>query len=74
MDVEISAHMEVVGVDDGHVGTVSRVEGSKIRLARSIERAGREHFVPIDWIDHVDDKVHLRKSARDAMREWRSAA
>jgi hypothetical protein len=74
MAVEISAHMEVVGIDDGHVGTVRRVEGSRIRLAKSVERAGSEHFVPVDWIKHVDDKVHLRKTASDAMREWRAAA
>ena len=70
----ISLHMEVVGVDDGHVGTVDGVEGSSIRLAKSIERTGKEHFVPIDWIDHVDDKVHLCKTAYNAMRQWQSAA
>ena len=33
-----SAHfMEVVGVDDGHVGTVRGRQGASIRLSRSVE-------------------------------------
>jgi hypothetical protein len=70
----ISLHMQVVGVDNGHVGTVDGVQGSSIRLAKSVERTGKEHFVPIDWIDFVDDKVHLRNTAHNAMQQWQSAA
>jgi hypothetical protein len=74
MFANISTHMEVVGVDDGHVGTIDTVEGFSIKLAKSIEPSGREHFVPLDWIDHVDDKVHLSMTARDVIRHWRTAA
>jgi hypothetical protein len=29
------------------------------------------HFIPLDWVDHVDSHVHLKKSSHDAKREWK---
>ena len=70
----IREHMEVMGSDGKHVGTVDHLEGSdRIKLTRSDEAAGgKHHFIPVDWVDHVDARVHLNCSSRDAMSRWQS--
>ncbi len=72
----IKEHMEVIGADGEHVGTVDHVEGTdKIKLAKTDPKAnGKHHFIPAGWIDHVDSHVHLNKSAKDAFAQWQAAA
>ncbi len=60
---DVAKHMEVVGSDGGHVGTVDHVEGDRIKLARKDQRDGDHHFLPISAIARVDDKVHLSSTA-----------
>ena len=73
---DIREHMEVLGSDGKHVGTVDHMEGaSRIKLTRSDASAGgKHHFIPLDWVDHVDEHVHLNKSGDDAMKQWQEAA
>ena len=70
----ISEHMEVVGSDGAMVGTVDHVEGSEIKLTKGSDKSGQHHFIPLDWIASVDDKVRLSKVARDVKTQWRAAA
>jgi hypothetical protein len=70
----ISQHMEVVGSDGAMVGTVDHVEGSEIKLTKGSDKSGQHHFIPLDWIASVDDKVRLSKVARDVKTQWRAAA
>lgn len=70
MDAQkIKEHMEVLGSDGQHVGTVDHLAGSdKIKLTKSDAKSGgQHHFIPVDWVDKVDDKVRLKKSAKDAV-------
>lgn len=70
---EIQEHMEVLGSDGQHVGVVDHLEDDgRIKLTKNDPKAeGMHHFIPEDWIDHVDEHVHLNKSSHDAMREWK---
>lgn len=72
----IREHMEVVGSDGAHVGTVDHLEGdNRIKLAKTDPAAGgQHHFIAADWVASVDNKVHLKKSAKDAKAQWQSAA
>ena len=71
----IREHMEVVGSDGQHVGTVDHLEGETIKLTRGDPNAnGQHHYVPVGWVERVDDTVHLNKPARDAMMEWQGVA
>jgi hypothetical protein len=74
--LDIQEHMEVVGSDDKHVGTVDHKEGNdRIILNKDDPKAGgREHLISIDWVDYVDRKVHLNKPSQKAMSEWQAAA
>lgn len=73
---KIKEHMEVCGSDGKHVGTVDCLkDADKIVLAKSDPASGgTHHIIPADWVDTVDDKVRLNKSARDAMAQWQAAA
>lgn len=77
VDVQhIKEHMEVCGSDGGHVGVVDRLFGAKkIKLTKSDpESGGEHHIIPVDWVEKVDDKVRLKKPAKDAMAQWQTAA
>jgi hypothetical protein len=69
---DIREHMEVLGSDGHHIGTVDHMEGSdRIKLTKSDPVAkGKHHFIPLAWVDHVDAQVHLKKSSQDAMTQW----
>jgi hypothetical protein len=68
----IREHMEVLGSDGQHVGTVDHVEGSdRIKLTKTDPKSGGEHhFIQADWIDHIDQHVHLNKKSSEVMSMW----
>ena len=74
--LDIQDHMEVVGSDDKHVGTVDHMEGpERILLTKDDPAAGgKHHTIAIDWVGYVDSKVHLNMPYTTAMREWQTAA
>ena len=69
---QIKDQMDVVGSDGMHVGTVDHMEGQdRIKLTRSDPDAGSQHhYIPMGWVDHVDDQVHLSMTAKDAKAKW----
>lgn len=69
---QIAEHMEVIGADGRHVGTVDKVEGSTIELTKSDPAArGTHHAIPYAWVDTIaDGKLRLKKSASEAMAAW----
>ena len=60
---DIREHMEVIGADGAHVGTVDRVEGNRIKLIRPDSGIGHEqhhHFIPKGLVAEVEgDRVRL---------------
>ena len=68
----VTEHMEVLGSDGSHIGTVDKVRGDRILLTKSDSDAGgHHHSIPSRWIQSVDDKVTLRKTADEAKAHWR---
>jgi len=69
---QIQEHMEVLGSDGMHIGTVDHLEGkNRIKLTKKdLSAGGKHHFIPVDWVDHVDDKVHLAKTGQEAVAQW----
>ena len=72
---KITAHMEVRSSDGLHVGTVDHLDGDAgIKLTRTDPSAhGRHHHLPVAWIDHVDEHVHLTATAADVRALWEDA-
>ena len=60
---DIREHMEVIGADGVHLGTVDRVEESRIKLIRADSGVGHEqhhHFIPKGLVAEVEgDRVRL---------------
>lgn len=64
----IREHMPVVCSDGGQFGTVDRVEDSSIKLTK--DDKGKHHWIPTDWVTAVDDKVHVDRPGKQAMKQW----
>ncbi len=71
----IKEHMEVLGSDGKHVGTVDHLDtGNRIKLTRTDPKAGgKHHFISADLVDHVDAHVHLNKSSDETFKMWEAA-
>lgn len=69
---QVREHMDVVGSDGEHVGTVDKVTHDRIILTRNDANAGgHHHSIPCSWIQSVDERVTIDRSADDARRQWR---
>jgi hypothetical protein len=70
---QIREHMEVLGTDGEHVGTVDKVAGDRIILAKSDpESGGAHHSLSCSDIDRIEDnRVILDCKADEARRRWR---
>ena len=70
---DVREHMEVVGSDEEHVGTVDRVAGDRIILAKTDPEAGGvHHSLMCTSIDRVEgDKLFLDVPAEQAKQRWR---
>ncbi len=67
----IKAHMEVIGADGVHVGTVDAVEGDRIKLTKQDSGSGHHghhHYLSIGLVAGVEgDKVRLAASGANAI-------
>ncbi len=67
--------MQVLGSDGGMIGKVDGVEGKVFKLQRAPELGGGEHhFVPLHWVERVDDHVHLNVPAATARDRYGTEA
>jgi hypothetical protein len=69
---DIKEHMEVIGADGVHVGTVDKIEGNRIKLTKkdSGEGAhkGHHHYIEKGLVAGVEgDKVRLSANAAVAV-------
>ncbi len=66
MHEQIREHMDVIGADGVHVGTVDRLDGDRIKLTKadagSGGHQGHHHFIPVGLVASVDDDT-VRLSA-----------
>ncbi|WP_300973466.1 DUF2171 domain-containing protein [Sphingomonas sp. LHG3406-1] len=64
---QIREHMEVIGADGVHLGTVDRVEGERIKLVKADSGAthtDHHHYLPGGLIAEVEgDQVRLSANA-----------
>jgi hypothetical protein len=68
---QIQEHMDVICSCGTRLGKVDRVDGDMIKLAKNDPASGGvHHWVPLSWVDHVDDHVHLNKNSVEAKEEW----
>ena len=64
----IKDHMDVIGADGVHVGTVDHVDGDRIKLTKASSgegsHEGHHHFISLGLVAEVEgDKVRLSANA-----------
>jgi hypothetical protein len=69
---KVDEHMDVVGSDGEHVGTVDKVRGDRIILTKNdADAGGHHHSIPCSWLQSVEGKVTLARTAAEAKAAWR---
>ena len=67
----IKQHMEVIGADGVHIGTVDRVDGGRIKLTKKDSGQGHHdhhHFIDLGLVADVEgQKVRLSAKAAVAV-------
>ena len=69
---QIKEHMDVISSDRKTVGKVDHMDGAdKIKLTKASSPDGQHHhFIPVGWIDHIDQHVHLNKTGAEVTSHW----
>jgi len=65
---QIREHMEVIGADGVHVGTVDHIDGNRIKLTKADSgqgsHQGHHHYISLGLVAEVEgDKVRLSANA-----------
>ena len=67
---DVREHMEIIGADGVHVGTVDKVEGNRIKMTKqdSGSHQGHHHYIPGGLIAGIDgNQVRLSANADNAI-------
>jgi hypothetical protein len=72
LKIRIKPHMEVIGADGVHIGTVDRVEGGRIKLAKADSgeghHRGHHHFIDLGLVADIEgERVRLSANAAVAV-------
>ena len=65
---KIKEHMAVVCSNGDQFATVDHMDGAYVKLTK--DQQGQHHWIPTSWVTRVDDKVHVDRPGRQAMKEW----
>lgn len=66
---QIKDHMNVIGADGVHLGTVDRVEGDRIKLTKadSGSHGGHHHYISVGLIAGIEgDQIRLSANGANA--------
>ena len=70
---QIQEHMEVIGADGVHVGTVDHIDGDRIKLTKNDSPQGpdgegaKHHYISLGLVAEVEDnKVRLSATGANA--------
>ena len=67
---KVREHMEIVGADGAHIGTVDRVEGNRIKMTKpdSGSHGDHHHYIPGGLVSGIEgNKVRLSANADNAI-------
>jgi hypothetical protein len=69
---QIKEHTDVISFDRKNLGKADHLDGTdKIKLTKQSAPDGQHHhFIPLSWVEHVDQHVHLNKTGSDVTSHW----
>ncbi|MFO0614116.1 MAG: DUF2171 domain-containing protein [Polyangiaceae bacterium] len=66
---QIKPYVPIVCSEGGQFAVVDHVEGTtNIKVAK--DERGVHHYIPLSWVTYVDEKVHVDRPGKQAMRDW----
>ena len=70
---QIKEHMDVISSVRKLGGMVDQLDvPDRIRLTKQSSPAGdHHHVIPLAWVDHVDQHVHLNRTGAEVTAQWR---
>lgn len=75
---DIREHMEIIGADGAHVGTVDKVEGGRIKLTKTDSgegsHEGHHHYISANYIADIEDGAVRLSANADVAVEQESEA
>jgi hypothetical protein len=72
--LNIREHMEIIGSCGNKLGSVDHVKGRVIKLAKTDSVDGDEHFIPLAWVERIDQCVHLNKKCHEVIPQQMRAS
>lgn len=68
----IREHMEVIGANGGHIGTVDHIDGGRIKLTKNDRGSGgMHHYLPVTLVADVEgDKVRMSFNGELVEQFW----
>ena len=71
----IREHMEVIGADGGHIGTVDHVLGDRIKLTRTDRGSdGHHHLLPLGMVADVEGEQVRMSFNSDLLSQFETPA
>ena len=65
---KVAEHMNVIGADGVHLGTVDHVKGDRIQLTKNDSGDGKHHYISGGLVAEVEgDTVRLSATAANAL-------
>lgn len=69
---QIKEHMEVIGADGAHVGTVDHLDGDRIKLTKKDSgqggHEGHHHYISLGLVAEIEgDKLRLSATGANAV-------
>ena len=66
---QIKPDMAVLCSQHGEFATVDHMQGpATIKLKK--DKAGVHHYIPLAWVQTVDNELHIDRPGAQAMKEW----
>ncbi len=71
----IREHMEVIGADGGHIGTVDHVHGDHIKLTKTDRGSGgHHHLIPLGMVADVEGEQVRMSFNSDLLSQFETPA
>lgn len=62
--------LAVIASDGEPVGAVDTLEGDRIKLTRKDSTDNEHHYIPLAWVERVEERVHLNRTGAEVRTAW----
>jgi len=70
----IKPHMPVLCSEGGQFAVVDHMSSDNRTIKLAKDKKGEHHYIPVSWVQSIDNAVHIDRPGAQAMRDWSSEA